>query len=91
MIKERIAGLLTVKSIITLILSGVFAYLSCNKLISPEQFLTVFTMVISFYFGVQYEKKNAKTEEGITEADIDNYITTLDEEYNTLTKNNEEA
>ena len=61
MIKERIASLLTVKSLVTLILTGVFGYLSASKLISPEQFLTVFTMVISFYFGVQYEKKNTNT------------------------------
>lgn len=58
-IKERIASLMNVKSIITIILTGVFGYLSCMALITPEQFLTVFTMVISFYFGIQSERKRS--------------------------------
>lgn len=86
MIKERIASLLTVKSLVTLILTGVFGYLSASKLISPEQFLTVFTMVISFYFGVQYEKKNTvnTSEENI------NTIEPI-EEFSVIKKNDEEA
>ena len=54
--KEKLAKLVNVKSIITLILCGVFAYLSIIGQILPDQFLTIFTVIISFYFGFQYEK-----------------------------------
>ena len=55
--KEKLAKLVNVKSIVTLILCGVFAYLSIIGQIMPDQFLTIFTVIISFYFGVQHEKK----------------------------------
>ena len=54
--KDKIAKLINVKSIVTLILCAVFAYLSIAKVIGAEQFLTIFTMIISFYFGTQTEK-----------------------------------
>ena len=60
-IYNRLANLLTVKSIVTMILTLVFAYLSVIRLVSADQFLTVFTVVIGFYFGTQAEK-NAKSE-----------------------------
>lgn len=60
--KERIAKMLDVKSIVTLILTLVFAVLSLKNTISAEQFLTVFTTVIAFYFGVQYQKKEEKND-----------------------------
>ena len=53
--KEKLAKLVNVKSIITLIICGVFAYLSIIGQILPDQFLTIFTVIISFYFGFQYE------------------------------------
>lgn len=54
--KERLAKLVDVKSIVTLLLTGVFCYLSVvGKL--PSEFLTIYTTVIAFYFGVQYAKK----------------------------------
>ncbi len=64
---ERIGKLLTVKSIVTLILTCVFAYLSVVGRISGDQFLTIFVVVIGFYFGTQYEKKNSQktTEDGV--------------------------
>lgn len=54
---ERFSKLLTVKSIVTIALTVVFCILSVLGVISGEQFLTVFTVVISFYFGTQAEKK----------------------------------
>ena len=54
---KNIAKLIDVKSHVTLILTAVFAVLSVKGNISSDQFLTVFTVVISFYFGIQYEKK----------------------------------
>lgn len=59
--KEKLAKLVNVKSIVTLILCGVFAYLSIIGRILPDQFLTIFTIVIGFYFGVQHERKEANT------------------------------
>jgi hypothetical protein len=55
--KERLVKLLSVKSIVTLILTIVFAYLCIIGVISGQDFLTVFTVVIAFYFGTQAEKK----------------------------------
>ena len=52
--------LVSIKSIVTLVLTGVFAYLSIARVISGEQFLTIFTTVIAFYFGTQHEKKNTR-------------------------------
>lgn len=54
--KEKISKLINVKSIVTLALTAVFAVLSLKGKISPEQFQTVFTTVIAFYFGTQHQK-----------------------------------
>ena len=50
---ERLAKLLTVKSIVTIVLTGVFAVLCLRGELSGQEFLTVFTTVIAFYFGTQ--------------------------------------
>lgn len=55
--KERIAKLIDVKSIVTLVLTVVFAALSVSGRLSAEQFLTIFTTVVAFYFGTQTRKK----------------------------------
>jgi hypothetical protein len=61
--KERLAKLIDVKSIVTLLLTGVFCYLSViGKL--PSEFLTIYTTVIAFYFGVQYAKTGQTTNTG---------------------------
>lgn len=52
--------LLTIKSIVTLVLTFVFAYLSVTGAIAGDQFLMIFTTVIAFYFGTQHDK--TKTE-----------------------------
>ena len=54
--KDRLSKLLTVKSIVTIILTLVFAYLSIRGYISPEEFMRIFTVITVFYFGTQYEK-----------------------------------
>lgn len=56
-LQKRLGNLLTVKSIVTIVLTAVFAYLTCTGGVTAEQFLTVFTVVIAFYFGTQAEKK----------------------------------
>lgn len=60
--KTILAGLLTVKSIVTLILTVVFSVLSLHDRISGEQFLNIFSVVIAFYFGTQYQKGEQKKE-----------------------------
>ncbi len=57
---ERLARLLTVKSIVTILLTGVFSVLALRGTIESGQFLTVFTVIISFYFGSQVEKASQK-------------------------------
>ena len=55
-LRERIAKLIDVKTIVTFTLSAAFVYLAVNKDIQPEIFMTIYTMVIGFYFGTQHEK-----------------------------------
>lgn len=54
---EKLCKLINVKSIVTIALTGVFSYLSVIGYIPVEQFIAIFTMIISFYFGTQHEKK----------------------------------
>ena len=62
--QERLSKLLTVKSLVTLILTLVFAYLAITGEVG-QPFLTIYTMIISFYFGTQYEQdKKAGTKGG---------------------------
>ena len=53
---ERLNRLLTIKSIITLVLTAVFAGLTLKGVVNAEQFMTVFTTIIAFYFGTQAKK-----------------------------------
>ena len=52
-LKKRLANLLTVKSIVTIVLTAIFAVLALRESISGSEFLTIFTTVIAFYFGTQ--------------------------------------
>lgn len=54
--KNSLAKLIDVKSIITLAMTLIFAFLAVTGRVSAEQFMTVFTTIIAFYFGTQYEK-----------------------------------
>lgn len=54
--KDKLAKLIDVKSIMTLALTGGFIGLTCAGEITGEQFLTIFTMIVGFYFGTQSEK-----------------------------------
>ncbi len=49
--------LISVKSIVTILLTGVFSFLAVTGAVGGTDFLTVFTVVISFYFGTQAEKR----------------------------------
>ena len=58
--EKRLSNLLCVKSIVTLMLSGVFAYRSVVGQISGQDFLTIFSVVIAFYFGTQSQKNDTE-------------------------------
>ena len=63
--KVTLQNLLTVKSIVTILLTAIFSYLAVVGRISGEQFLTIFSVVIAFYFGSQYQKGTQfQTKEG---------------------------
>lgn len=52
---KRLGTLLSVKSIVTIVLTGVFAYLALTGGISQE-FMLIYTTIIAFYFGTQTQK-----------------------------------
>ena len=56
-LKQRAYNLLSVKSLVTIALTAVFAALALRGTVSGSDFLTVFLMVVSFYFGTQAEKR----------------------------------
>lgn len=54
-IVKRLGNLLSVKSLVTLALTAVFAVMTVRKSISQD-FMTVYAVVIAFYFGTQSQK-----------------------------------
>lgn len=57
LVKDKIAKLINVKSIMTIALTIVFCVLALKREITPEQFNTIFLMIVAFYFGTQSEKR----------------------------------
>ena len=53
--RKRLSNLLSVKSIVTIILTGVFAFMAVTGKISQD-FMTIYAVVIAFYFGTQSQK-----------------------------------
>ena len=54
-IKKRLGNLLSVKSLVTLVLTAVFAYMAIVGKISQD-FMTIYAVIIAFYFGTQSQK-----------------------------------
>lgn len=54
-ILKRLGALLSVKSLVTLTLTGVFAFMACTNQISQD-FMTIYAVIIAFYFGTQSQK-----------------------------------
>ena len=63
LILKRISKLLCVKSIVTIVLTFVFAYLTVSNQVSGQNFLTVFSVIIAFYFGTQSQRLNDQVED----------------------------
>lgn len=55
MMKKRLANLVSVKSLTTLTLTAVFSVMALRGTISQD-FMTVYAVVIAFYFGTQSQK-----------------------------------
>ena len=51
-LNKRLSNLLSVKSLVTLVLTAVFAYMAASGSISQD-FMTIYAVIISFYFGTQ--------------------------------------
>lgn len=54
--KERLLKLLSIKSLVTLLTTFVFCILSLKGVITADVFMTVFVVIIGFYFGTQKVK-----------------------------------
>lgn len=60
---KRLANLLSVKSLISMLLTIVFCIITMRGLVSAELFMTIFATVIAFYFGTQTTKDNLNKDE----------------------------
>ena len=63
-IKERLAKLIDVKSIVTFIITITFCVLAFKSVITGDQVNNVFMMVISFFFGTQAAKPKTDNQKG---------------------------
>ena len=56
-IVKNLAELVKVKTIVTLVVIGVFAALAMRGDIGADNAMIIISMVVSFYFGTQHEKQ----------------------------------
>ena len=70
LIYKRLANLMSVKSLVTLVLTAVFAYMAVTGNISQD-FMTIYAVIIAFYFGTQSQKTqdviDAKGDENVSQ------------------------
>lgn len=64
---KRLGNLLSVKSLVTLVLTGVFAYMAVAEKISQD-FMTIYAVIIAFYFGTQSQKVQDAVDGGANNA-----------------------
>ena len=62
--KAKLAKLIDVKSIMTLVLTVVFCVLALKGVVTGQEFLTIFTVIVGFYFGTQSQKSAEKARNG---------------------------
>ena len=62
-IKKRLGNLVSVNSLVTLVLTGVFAYMAVGGTISQD-FMTIYAVIIAFYFGTQSQKTQDAMDRG---------------------------
>ena len=56
-IMKNFANLIKVKTIVTLVVMAIFSVLALRGDISADNAMIIISMVVSFYFGTQAEKK----------------------------------
>ena len=56
-LKKNLANLIKVKTIVTLVVMAIFTVLALRGSISADNAMIIISMVVSFYFGTQSEKK----------------------------------
>lgn len=78
--KEQLIKLITVKTIITVVCLGLFVYAIVNGIVDGDFFKTVFTMVISFYFGTQVQKNTASYNEAVEAVDDSTAVAEIEDE-----------
>ena len=70
LIHKRLANLMSVKSLVTQVLTAVFAYMAVTGNISQD-FMTIYAVIIAFYFGTQSQKTqdviDAKGDENVSQ------------------------
>ena len=57
---KNLAALIKVKTIVTLVVIGVFGVLAIRERITPDNVMIIVSTVVAFYFGTQTEKKPQK-------------------------------
>ena len=57
-ILKNLANLIKVKTIVTLAVLAVFAILALKGIIQADNVMVIVSMVVSFYFGTQHEKRD---------------------------------
>lgn len=62
---RRLSNLLSVKSLVTLVLTAVFAYMAVAGTISKD-FMTIYAVIIAFYFGTQSRRDPGGPDDGGT-------------------------
>ena len=53
-----------IKSFVTVIFGIAFIIFTFMRIVSGEQFYSVFQIIIAFYFGTQYQKNVTKLDKG---------------------------
>lgn len=76
--KNKLTKLIDVKSIITLLFGLVFSYLAVIGKISEDSFMTVFVMIMTYYFAKGKTVKEGEPES--TEETVCPYITEVKSE-----------
>ena len=59
--RQRLSALLTIKSLVTLTATAVFAALALGGRLTAQESLTVYTVIVGFYFGTQSERNGGKS------------------------------
>lgn len=57
MILENLANLIKVKTLVTAVVVAVFSVLALRGDIAADNVMVIVSMVVSFYFGTQHEKR----------------------------------